>query len=423
MPFLIKAFFLFAAALPAAAELPVEVYTIDRAMKSAVDNSALMQSAEKDIAIADQRVQEARFRFLPEIGLQASATRFQARYPFALRPEYRSLLLLPSDKDNLFSGQAYLSFPLYEGQRNINTLRLAQTALKQAQSNFDAVRLDLLYETQRVFYRTLLTQELLFAVEEFHAAGSSISAAANGNALDRLEAMGVATELRSERAAARHEHELARLEFLKGLNLELDRPVRLDGRLETSAVDVDLRKALVWATELRPELQAQTLKAQMDAIGVSLALSRRTPILALGVDYEITGQEFPLNQNNWDATVGIRIPFAFDFWTQHNQKVAEQRQAEIRRSELRDQVQLEVRKAHQDFVYWQEEWRQREAEHAELKALWEQVMDAQGRPADALRAAARVLAARKRHLEAVTEHILARARLERAVGRSLPSRP
>lgn len=409
-----------AGAPPAAAQpLLEEAYTLDRAIKSAVNNNAALQTAEKDIVIAEQRVQEARLRFLPEIGLQAAASRYNARYPFALRPEFRSLLLFPSNDPNIFSGQAYMTMALYEGRRNINTLRLAQTALKQAQSKYEAVKLDVVYSAKEAFYRFLLAQRVLEAARE--AAAAAGRSAAGGAAWQRLEEESLAADLRSLEAEAAHRLELTRLEFLKDLNIEMDRPVRLEGALETEPVDVDLPKALVWATELRPELQSQTYKAQMDSIGVSLALSRRFPSLVLGMDYELTGQEFPLRRNNWDATIGLRLPFAFDFWTQHTQKVAEQRQAEIRRAELRDQVHLEVRKAHQGVVFWQEEWRRRRDEYRRLDALFVQVR--RGDSARALRAAPRVLSARTRYLEAVAEHILARALLERAVGRTLPSAP
>ncbi|MFC1679321.1 TolC family protein, partial [Elusimicrobiota bacterium] len=244
-------------------------------------------------------------------------------------------------------------------------------------------------------------------------------AGARRDPLEAIEAESLSGELRAADAEARHRLDLARLDFLKCLNRELDAHVRVDGNLETKPLEVDLRKALVWATELRPELQSQTYRAQMDAISVNLALGRRNPQVLLGLDYEVTGPEFPLRRNNWDATVAVRLPFSFNFWPQHRRKVAEQRQGEIMRAELHDRVHLEVRKAHRELLYWQEEWPRREQEYLELKKLLEGA-SAGGSPSiRVLRASARVLAARKRHLESVTEHILARARLERAVGRIL----
>jgi outer membrane protein TolC len=197
--------------------------------------------------------------------------------------------------------------------------------------------------------------------------------------------------------------------------------VKVTGKLETAPAEVNIQKALIWATELRPELKSQTYKAQMDAIAVNLELGRRYPTVALGFDYELTDQSFPLKQNNWDATVGVKLPFAVDFWTQHTQKLAEQRQGEIARAELQDQVELEVRRAYMDMGYWQAEWPRREEELKALQALVEEASRQAGSAVslEFLRAEARLFSARQAYLKALTEHILAKARFERAVGRQL----
>ncbi|MFA5137596.1 MAG: TolC family protein [Elusimicrobiota bacterium] len=398
----------------------VETYTLEDAVRAASRNNPALQSAQKNIAIAEQRVREAQLRFLPEVGLQATATRFKSNAPFALRPDFRSILLFPSDHRSFYAGQAYMNLALYEGRRAVNTLKLAKQALKQTNSQFEAVKLDTVFEAKKVYYRFILAQEVLRATEELAAAVRAVGPKAEDDSWLRLEAESLTAELRAEGSAAGHELDLARLAFLKTLGREFDTPVRVDGALASQPVQADLRQALVWATELRPELQSQIYKTQMDAIAVNLALGRRYPTLVLGMDCELTDQDFPLRKNNWDATVGVRLPFAFDFWTQHGQRVAEQRQAEIALAELNDTVQLEVRSAHKDLLFWQEEWPKREGEHRRMRELFESALrERSGR--DALRAASRVLAAQKRFLQAVVEHILARARLERAVGREFPA--
>ncbi|MBI5243989.1 MAG: TolC family protein [Elusimicrobia bacterium] len=409
-----------AAAPLAAAEFSVDTYTLEDCTRLALRNNAELQSAEQGITIAKQRVLEATFLFLPEFGLQASATRYSARYPFALRPNYRSILLFPSDSDNVYSGQAYMSLPLYEGRRGISTLQMSRAALKQAQSKYDAVKLDILYSVKRVFFQLLLSQELSSAADE---AGLKTAELLKGlsRPWERLEAESLAAELRAAQSETKHGAQLARLDFLRSLSKELDAPVKVLGKLDASPAEMDIKKALIWATELRPELKSERAKAQMDDIAVNLALSRRYPTVVLGADYELTGQTFPLRQNNWDATIGIKLPFAFDFWTQHTQKVAEQRQGELARAELQDQVEIEVRRAYEDMSYWRSEWPRREEDFNCLKAIAAEAgqSGAFAAPMESLRAQTRIFAARRAYLKALTEHILARARFERAVGRHL----
>lgn len=411
---------LLALAAPARAAEPVLVreLTLDDADRTALLNSPTLLSAEQDIIIARQRVQEARFQFFPEIGLQASASRYDARYPLALAPEFRSVLLFPSDFDGIYSGRAYLRQPVYEGGRHMNVLRLAQASLKQAQTQYEAVKLDVAFNTRRVFYRLMLAQEVQAAVaERLEQARHLLTKNLTG--WERVEAEALASELRSRDTAARRAAETARLELLKDLNLELDTPLRVIGGLETKPADIDLDRAILWATELRPELQAETYRAQMDAIAVNLALGRRNPTLVIGADYEVTGQRFPIRQNNWDLTVGLKIPFSYDFWTQLKQKRAEQRQGDIKRAEIHDRVRLEVRQSFADLAFWQAEWPLREDEYSRLKTLSQAAQQGQSFGLGALRAQLGVLGAQERWLTAVQEHILAKARLERAVGRTL----
>ena len=409
--------------LTAAAQAPApvdaqRVYTIEEALRL-TRNDPKLQSAEQDVIIAEQRVKEARFQFLPEFGLQASATKYDARYPFSLSEDARNILLFPSNDENVFSGRGYMRMSLYEGQRGMNTLRLAQAAKQQALSNRDSVRLDLALHVKEAFYELLFAQERAKGADELATAVERASGEDGLGIWERIEAeasLGAAAARASE---ARHQLDAARLTFLRTLNLELDTPFRVDGSLETSPVRAEVEKAVVWAMELRPELQSQTYKAQMDAISVNLALGRRYPTLFVGGDYELTDQRFPLKKNNWDVTIGLKVPFSYDYWTQIVRKKAEQRQGQLARAELQDRVRLEVRHAAETVVYWQNEWPRREARYKRVAAL---VEAGAGRPGPALskiRTRTGVLELKLSHLAAIKEHILARARLERAVGREL----
>src|SRR4051812_49348843 len=86
---------------------PQRVYTLEEALRLTKNDSKL-QSAEQDVIIAEQRVKEARFQFLPEFGLQASATKYQSRYPFSLSEDFRNILLFPNPNDEIFSGRGYM---------------------------------------------------------------------------------------------------------------------------------------------------------------------------------------------------------------------------------------------------------------------------------------------------------------------------
>lgn len=407
------------APLPAAAQAADRVLNIDEAVRLATLNDTRVLSAEQDTIIADQRVKEAWFQFLPELGFQASASKYEARYPFALSGVTRSILAFPGTEQNLYSGSGYWYLPIYEGGRHINTLYLAKAAHKAARSNYDSVRRQVTLAAKEAFHRLVLAKERLEVAEKNESLAQAAASDAKLGAWDRVEAEALLGESRAETTAARHAFETSRLTLLKSLNLEFNTSFKVEGTIETKPLEVDLDRTTVWAMELRPELQSQTYHAEMDAIGVNLAMGRRHPTLFFAGDYELTGYRFPLKQNNWDASFGVKVPLAYDLFTQVKQKEAEQRQGALQRAELQDRVRLDVRQAYDNLLYWQKEFPLREAHFAALKRLYEKAAESPGEALARIRAAKRLSNARVAYLEAVTEHILAVAKLEWAVGRAL----
>jgi outer membrane protein TolC len=397
---------------------PERVYTLEDSLRL-LRNDPKLQSAEQDVIIADSRVSEAVLRFLPELGVQASATKYNSIYPFSLGQDFRNILLFPSKDDNIYSGRAYFNMPLYEGQRTINTYRLTLAGQKQALANRDSVKMDLTLQVKEAFYHLLFAQERSAAAEEGLQAVEHAAADSGLGAWEAVEAEAALASARARSAEAAHELEGARLNYLKSLNLELDTPFHVTGTLTTQPVKIEVERAVLWAMELRPELQSQTYKAQADSIGVNLAFSRRYPTVFVAGDYELTAANFPLNKNNWDVTVGMKLPFAYDLFSQLKQKRAEQRQGQLARTDLQDRVRLEVRQAAATLRFWQDELPRREKQWKRIQTLYDAASGKAGSPLSRIRAREGVLELRLAYLAAVTEHLLARARLERAVGREI----
>jgi len=397
---------------------PERVYSLDDALRL-VRNDPKLQSAEQDVIIAGSRVTESQLRFLPEVGFQASASKYNAIYPFALPETYHNILLFPSADENIYSTRGYFNLPLYEGGRTLNTYRLALAAQKQAVAQRDSVKMDVILQVKEAYYRLLLAQERAAAVDKNLLTIERFASEGGLSAWDAVEAESALAAARAAASETSHELESTRLAFRKALNLELDTPFRVTGSLATSAQSIEVEREVLRAMELRPDLQSQTYKAQIDAIGVSLANGRRYPTVSVGGDYELTAQDFPLNKNNWDLTVGIKIPLTYDLWSQLKQKRAEQRQGQLARSDLQDQVRLQVRQAAESLRYWQEEYPRREKQWQRIQGLYDAASGKAGSALARIRAQQSILDLRLAYFAAVTEHLLARARLDRAVGQGL----
>lgn len=388
-------------------------------MRLALLNNAGLLSAEQDVEISRQRVKESRYLFYPELGFGLNAVKFEVDRTFALPPEFGSILLFPSTRENLYSGRAYLLQSLYDGGRTRKTLTLAKSALKQNQARYDAVRLDVIENAKRVFYGFLLSQEKAQLAEQKLAEAETISGSLSLGPWEKVEAETVLNQLRIRKREMDRRMEKARLEYLKELNLEPGTSVKAEGDLQERDLEEGLEKLQVWAVEMRPELRSEVYRAEMDATAVSLALARRIPTVSLGAGYEFIDQDFPLRQSNWNVTVGVRFPFSYDFWTQIRRKRAEQRQGQIQRSELQDKVRLEVLQAYSEADFWQKERPQRAADWKKAEGMFQEARTRAGVSLQALRSLTSVMEAHLQYLAAVEDHLLARARLERVVGKEL----
>ncbi|HOX23242.1 MAG TPA: TolC family protein, partial [Elusimicrobiales bacterium] len=170
----------------------------------------------------------------------------------------------------------------------------------------------------------------------------------------------------------------------------------------------------------RPEVKSEVYRAEMDSIALNLAMSRRSPTVMLGASYDVVGYQFPLPSNSWEATLAIQFPLAYDFWTQITQRKAEQRQGDLKRSSIQDKVRLEVRQYHQELLFWQDTVRRLQADKDDLLKYYDSGLQRNGTPSlSLLRAARSVYSAQARYFDAVEKQLIARARLEWAVGHDL----
>ncbi len=402
-----------------------ETLSLEDSLHLAVQNNTRLLSAEQDLIIARQRVKEAAFRFFPQISFSGTWSKCNINYPIVLSPEFGSRLLssgLDPDED-FYAARGYLHQAVYTGGRNVSTLHMAQTALKQAKTSYEAVKRDVVLNLKKVFYSMMYCKENSKLSKEWLARMRSVMALVRQriSGWEDIEVKSLLDRVESQAKESGQELNLARLQFLKALNRELDSQVDISGDFKVLPVKLDPAKVIVWAMEFRPELKSEVYRAQMDAIAVNLALSRRRPTVYLGAGYDFVGHKFPLKTTSWEASLSIHFPLSYDFWTQIQQKRAEQRQGNLKRAELQDKVRLEVRHAWENLDFWQKEAARRKSSWMELSKQYESQNLHLPPSVAALRAISSLCQTHRRFIEGIHQQLLARANLEWAVGRGLIS--
>lgn len=408
---------------PAAAQRGAEPLTLEAAVEAAVRNSPAALAAEQDISIARQRLREARFLALPQFTLSGTATRLNLEYPSVLGPELGERFLDPALSDTFYTLRAQALQPLYTGGKNTNTMKLARTAHSQAKVDYEAARAAAALGAKRAFYELLYRARLAESEERWLARGRELAAGLAADGFERTEAQALLSELADRAALARGEAETARTALLRAMNREPDYAFEPAGPFEPRPVDWDVSRSLVTAMESRPELQSELYKAQMDDIAVSLAMTRRNPNIYLGASYDLNAYRDPsrggnsVRSNNWLASLAIHFPLSYDIWTQVQQRRAQQRQGDLKRAGLQDQIRFDIIAAHKEAAARQADASRLAAELERLRAAFEEAARTTRASPAALRAARALADVEARRLAAVYGQLLARVRLEWAQGR------
>ncbi|KAF0127111.1 MAG: hypothetical protein FD189_620 [Elusimicrobia bacterium] len=407
-----------AAASAAAAPLGVE-----RFVELAVKNDTSLLSAEQDIVISRQRLREARSLLLPQVSFSGSLSRLSLEYPMVTPPELGGRFLDGAYGDNTYALRAHVVQPVYTGGRNRNAARMARNAWSQSRLLLETERLAAARKAREAFCETLYRRELLAAASSYHLRASALGGRAGG--WDALEAGAVSAWFAREKDRAGHVY-AASLAAMSALIRNENGGLELAGELAAEPPSGTLQKALITATERRPELRGEIYRAQMDEIALNMAALRRYPNVYIGAVYDMVAYDADSFSNmertgSWAASVAIHFPLSYDWWTQIIQRRAQQRQGSLKRVELEESLRGELRSAWNEAAFRLREAGAARAALEEAAADYERARRAS--PAETGRAAAALRTLYEKELalfESLYLQKLAAIRLAWAQGKGLP---
>ncbi len=396
--------------------------SLENAIRLALENDYNLLLTEQDVAISEQRLKESKLLYLPQVSLNAGATAYNLDYPTVL-PENMGLRFISPevnhDKDDLFMGVGVLATQyLYTGGRTSSTVSLAQAALKESMSRYEAVKYSIIYQVKQGFFEYLFLQRKQALSKEVLEKAKKLSSSKQAKSWEKILMRSELSSIESENNRVEQDLKSAHLKLLNTLNKELNSKITIAGDFDYKPVEVDLRKVTLWAMEFRPELKSALYKLEMDNIAVKLSLAKRYPDVILGAGYDRLGTN-DLRDENMQLTLALKLPLGYDYATQLKQKRAEQRQTVLKRNAIEDSIRVQVTSAYDNLMFWQKEtpsrlenWDQlnREMAGLDLSRLTRE---------EGLKVLQSYYKAGVGYLDGVKQHMLAIAELELAVGQDL----
>ncbi len=426
------ALILLCAALPAAAQkeyglkfssLINDDLTLENAIRLGLENNSEFLSAQQEVIIAEQKINEAKFRFLPQFSLQGTATWYDLDYPMVLPDSVANRFLPSSDsldgKKQFFGVGVTATQYLYSGGRIRGTLKMARANLKQVQSRYETVKNAVVLDIKKSFNNLLYAQEYARFTQETFDTATRWYTRPSGDAWAQIRQRALLADLSSRNNQAKQSLRKAQMDMLVSLNKELNSTVTIKGEFIPVKTNWDVPHLNLWAMEFRPELKAAIYALEADNIAIDLALSKRYPDIVLNGSYEQMGID-SLDDVNKQVSLAVRLPIPYNFSEQIAQRKAEQRKSSLQRAAIEDKIRIQVAGSFESMRFWQEEVLTRQSVYRDLKTRIEAAEKNSSKsgtaPLEALLAFEQTAAG---YFEAILKNRLAKAELEWAIGQDL----
>lgn len=396
--------------------------SLENAIRLAIENNYQLLLTEQDVVIAEQKVKEAKFLYLPRVSLNASATAYNLDYPTII-PESLGMRFITQEEGHenkdLFYGAGVSAMQyLYTGGRTSSTVSLAKATLKEALSRYEAVKSKTIYAVKDAFFNSLFLHKKKELLENTSGKIQKALNKKNSKAWENILIKSEKAKIQSNERLLEEEIKNANLNLLKTMNKELNNTLIIQGDFELNPVEIDLKKLSLWAMEYRPELKSALYKLEMDNISVNLSLARRYPDIMLGASYERLGLN-NIKDENIQLTLALKLPLGYDYASQIKQKRAEQRQTILKQAEIEDQIRIEVAQAYNKLAFWQEEAQNRQNTWEEISKDIENLNLNNMSKEEIVKAYDYYYQAGVNYLDGIRQHKLAIAGLELAVGQDI----
>ena len=335
--------------------------TLEESISEALGNNPSITAAGAEIQEAEAEKGKALSNFFPKVYASSFYTRLDesAAIDFSSIPGFSSFAeSVPLSSDEIYGYSLGLTQSLFTGGKITSLYRMQSENLEASEKQFEKVRNDLIFEVKESYFRVLESEKLRKVAEE--AAGQ---VGAHLEVIENFFREGMVPEvdvLRSKVTLANAKQSLINAEngvrlsksrFNSLLNRDMGSEVSLEDILSFEDMDFDLPSLIGEAFANRPEMQELENRLRMAEQGVRIARSDFFPQVAFVGSWDNRkGEEIPVDEweQSWNATVQVSV----DVWdwgenrNEHRRAKAELTQLESRFLLLKNEIELEVRRAY-----------------------------------------------------------------------------
>ncbi len=419
----------------AGAQALQEPLTLEEGIKIALEKNLALHSAKAGVVGSQYRKKQAMTNFLPQ---------WVGEYSYSFNDPAVVVGLvqaaLPGSRftsHNLFNFNSVINQPIFAGGSLLSNYRIEKYGVEISKGDVETVKRDIVLQV-RVGYFNILTAEKLVdvakqAVKQFEAQLEVSKAFFEVGIIPKNDLLQAEVRLANARQAlvnAENNLALTKAQFNILLRRDINEPLSVVDILEYKPSALRLEDSLDEALRNRPELKNAKLRVEQAKESVKIARSGLLPTVNLSGYYGRFSDEFSLYGDIYSQRWTLEALASFNLfdWGKTAYKVGESKvkvtQAEDSKMQVVDGIILEVKQDYLNMITAEKNVNvaEKSIEQAEenLRMNEERYKYQVATATDVLDAVVLLAQARVNYYGALSDFNVARARLDRAMGKMFP---
>ena len=339
---------------------PIKVLTIKDAIETSLINNKAIQIQEEEVEYAKAGIMDAQGRFLPDLSVNGTYLYNEAVLPAspALSHGAKKDIGIVTGYQNDYKLGFSAEETIYNGGANFANLKEARIGLKIQRETLLRARLDVEFETKRLFYGLLLAYEtkriardLVDQAQAHYEETETKFVQGTASKFEVLQSKVQVATLIPQLVKADNAIELIMAEFKKLLSLDMREEIGVKGELAHSPVDVNEDEFLKEAYQRNPQMVLKLLGVDMNKWAIEYARAGWLPQVSAAFNYGYSSNNpdnmFDYKHTNWGVGASVTLPIFDGFATAAKVEEARARynQVILSKEDIADQIAVDVRDA------------------------------------------------------------------------------
>lgn len=339
-------------------ELPGLALSIRESVNTAIRNNRSIQIQEEEVQYARANILYAKALFLPTLTASYGYTLNDAVPSVADSPTYRKdPQIFFGYKNNNVTSLA-LQETIYNGGANIANLEQAKLNLKAQEETLRQTKLEIEFETKRLFYGLLLAYETRRIakdlVDRAQAHYEEVAARFNQGTASKFDVLQSKTQVAREMPQliqAENAIDLLMVEFKKLLVLKMSSNINVVGELKPNEIEIKEDQFLQEAYSKNPQMILKLLGIDINKWAIEYAKSGWLPQINATAGGSYTSNNFSeminSRQSLWNigVTASIAIFDGFATKAKVDEAKAKYNQSTLQKDDIIDQIAVDIKSA------------------------------------------------------------------------------